>query len=49
MKYLDVHYHYMTDEMMKKLKAMSIEVDMEEQNEPDEWDGDLYYYPMLTE
>lgn len=48
-KYLDVHYHYMTDEMMKKLKAMSIEVDMEEQNEPDEWDGDLYYYPMLTE
>lgn len=46
---LDVHYHYMSDEMMEKLQALPIEVDTEEQNEPDEWNGEVYCYPMLTE
>lgn len=48
-KYLDVHYHFLSDEMMKKLQALPMEVDTEEQNEPDEWDDEIYYYPMLTE
>ena len=48
-KYLDVHYHFLSDEMMKKLEALPIEVDTDEQNEPDEWDDEVYYYPMLTE
>lgn len=48
-KELDVHYHFMSDKMMKKLNALPIEVDTDEPNEPDEYDGDIYYYPMLTE
>lgn len=48
-KYLDVHYHFLSDEMMKKLEALPIEVDVDEQNEPDEYDDEVYYYPMLTE
>lgn len=47
--YLDIHYHYLSDEMMKKLQALPIEADMDEQNEPDEWDEEIFYYPMLTE
>ena len=48
-KELDVHYHYLSDDMMEKLENLSIEVDADEQNEPDEWDDEIYYYPMLTE
>ncbi|MBD5089959.1 MAG: cytoplasmic protein, partial [Clostridiales bacterium] len=46
---LDVHYHYLSDEMMKKLEALPIEVDTDEQNEPDEWDDEITCWPMLTE
>lgn len=48
-KCLDVHYHYLTDEMMEKLEALPIEVDTDEQNEPDEWDDEITCWPMLTE
>lgn len=46
---LDVHYHYLSDDMMEKLENLPIEVNVNEQNEPDEWDDEVYYYPMLTE
>lgn len=46
---LDVHYHYLSDDMMEKLEKLPIEVNVKEQNEPDEWDDEVYYYPMLTE
>lgn len=46
---LDVHYHYLSDDMMEKLEKLPMDVDVEEQNEPDEWDDEVYYYPMLTE
>lgn len=46
---LDVHYHYLSDDMMEKLEKLPIEVDVTEQNEPDEWEDEVYYYPMLTE
>ncbi len=48
-KKLDLHYHYLSDEMMEKLKNLSIEVDLDEQNEMDEYNGEIYAYPMLTE
>lgn len=46
---LDVHYHYLSDDMMEKLEKLPMDVDVDEQNEPDEWDDEVYYYPMLTE
>lgn len=48
LKKLDLHFHYMTEEMEEKLKALSVEVDVAERNKPDRW-GELYMNPMLTE
>lgn len=52
-KRLDLHYHYMTDRMMNKLDKLAdeldIEISLDEDNEPDEYDGTVYLYPMLTE
>ena len=51
---LDVHYHYMSDEMMRKLEDLNhqhIEVNASEQEKPytSSYDGEVYYTPMLTE
>lgn len=51
---LDVHYHYMSSEMVKKLEglcAQHIEVNASEQEKPytSSYDGTVYYTPMLTE
>ncbi len=52
-KKVDLHYHYMTDDIMDKLDDLAddldIEIDVDEDNEPDEWEDEVYYYPMLTE
>lgn len=48
-KKLDVHYHYLSDEMMGKLQGLPVEVDVSEQEQADEWDGKLWYNAMLTE
>lgn len=46
---LDLHHHFLSDQMMKKLTALSIEVDVSEQNEADDYNGELYYYALITE
>ncbi len=46
---LDVHYHFMTKDMVKKLQALPVEVDASDANQPDEYDGEIYLYAMLTE
>ncbi|MDO4295308.1 MAG: STM4015 family protein [bacterium] len=46
---LDVHYHYLSDEMEAKLEALSLEVDVSEQQEAEEWNGELWMNAMLTE
>ena len=46
---LDVHYHFMTKGMVKKLQALPVEVDASDANQPDEYDGEIYLYAMLTE
>lgn len=49
-KNLNVEYHFLSDEMMEKLENLpGIKVNADDQQEPDEYDGDIYYYPMLTE
>lgn len=52
-KKVDLHYHFMTDEIMDKLDdladEMDIDIDMDDDQEADEYDGEVYYYPMLTE
>ncbi len=48
-RYLDLHHHYLSDEMMKKLEELSMEVDLSEPNEPDEWNGEIWMNAFLTE
>ena len=49
-KQLELEYHYMSDEMMEKLEALpGVQVNVEDQQEADDYDGELYFYPMLTE
>lgn len=48
-KKVNLEYHYMSDEMMKKLEGLAMEVNVDDQQEDDEYDGEIYRYPMLTE
>lgn len=49
-KEVDLHYHFMSDEMVDKLDNLEgVDIDTDEQEEEDEWDGEVYRYPMLTE
>lgn len=48
-KTVDLQYHYLSDEMMKKLTALDKEVCVDEQQEQEEYDGEIWTYPMLTE
>lgn len=48
-QFLDLHYHYLSNEMMEKLQKLSIKVDVTEQNEPESYQGKLWMNAMLTE
>ena len=48
-KKLDLHYHYLSDGMMEKLKALPVEIDLDEKNEPDHYNGEIWMNAMLTE
>lgn len=48
-KVLDVHYHYLSDDMAEKLKGLPLEVDVSEPNEPEEYGGEIWMNAMLTE
>lgn len=48
-KTVDLTYHYLSDDMMKKLSQTGVNFLLDEQQGPDEYDGEIYTYPMLTE
>lgn len=48
-KEVNLEYHYMSEDMMKKLERLSAKVDVSDPQEDDEYDGEIYRYPMLTE
>ncbi|GKU77151.1 STM4015 family protein [Paenibacillus sp. L3-i20] len=48
LKSLDLSYHYMSDEMMKRWQQTGLNVDISEQQQNDDDDED-YRYPSLTE
>jgi hypothetical protein len=50
LKNLDASYHYMSDEMMEKLKALPFEVNVDDKQIADPFDDDdTGMYPMFTE
>lgn len=46
---LDVHFHYISEAGVEKLNKLSVEVNATDPQEEDEWNGEIYRYPMLTE
>lgn len=52
-KNLDLHHNYFSDEMVGKLEALAgecgVTIDVSETDSPEEYDGELWYYAMLTE
>lgn len=49
LKKLDLHYHFMSAEWQEKLKTLPCEVDVSDEQEPDDWDGETYYYISVAE
>ncbi len=48
-KMLDVHYHYLSDDMVAKLKELPLELDASDPNEPEHYRGEIWMNAMLTE
>jgi hypothetical protein len=46
---LDIHHHYCSDEMMARLQAIGIEVDVSEREQDEEWDGERHRYVAVSE
>lgn len=44
LEHLNLHFHYLSDAMMKKLSALSIDIDLSEQQEADEYNGEIERY-----
>ena len=48
-KKLDVHYHFLSEGMMKQLEGLPLEADVSGRNKADHYQGEVYRYAMLTE
>lgn len=46
---LDIHHHYVSDKELEPLRALGIELNVDDQNEPDEYDGESYRYIFAGE
>jgi hypothetical protein len=46
---LDLHYHFCSEEMMQRLQALGIEIDVSERQEPDRWDGEERRFVAVSE
>jgi len=46
---LDLHHHFLTDDMMHRLSQLGIALDLSEREELDERDGELYRYVAVSE
>ena len=47
---LNLEYHYLSDDMMEKLKkGLDCNINLDEQQEAEVYKDEVYYYPMLTE
>jgi hypothetical protein len=53
LKKLDLHHHFLTDAMMQRLgealEPAGVEVDLSEQETPNEYGGDLWHYVAVAE
>ena len=49
LKKLDIHYNYLSEQMVRNLEGLPLEVDASERNEAEEYRGEVYMNAMLTE
>ncbi len=49
LKKLDLHYHFLSDEMVKEFKKLGMQVDVSQQQESEGDDEDEWRYPAVTE
>ncbi|MFD1048275.1 hypothetical protein ACFQ1S_23425 [Kibdelosporangium lantanae] len=51
LKALDLHHHYLSDEMAQRLREAlpDVRVDLGGKQEPDRYDGELSYYTAISE
>ncbi|MDU1632991.1 MAG: AAA family ATPase [Bacteroides ovatus] len=49
LKFINMRYNYLSKEMKKQLQSLPMKIDIAETEEADEYDGELWYYPMITE
>ncbi|HET8780939.1 MAG TPA: STM4015 family protein [Pyrinomonadaceae bacterium] len=49
LEFLDLHHHYCSDEMVSRLEALGIEVDMSDKQEPDVYEGEATRYVAVGE
>ncbi len=46
---LDIHHHYLSNEMIGKFERSDINADVSGQEEDDHYEGEIYRYPAVTE
>ena len=46
---LNLSHHYMTTPIMREFATLGIPVDVSQQEEPDDWDGEAHYYIAISE
>lgn len=49
LKRLDIHHHYVSDEVVENLKTLGIEVNADEPQKPDTWNGESHRYVAVGE
>ena len=49
LKFINTRYNYLSKDMKKQLQNLPMKIDIAETEEADEYDGELWYYPMITE
>ena len=49
LRQLDIHHHYVSPGLVDQLSARGLEVNASDAQEPDEDDGELYYYIAVSE
>lgn len=49
LRMLDIHHHYVSPEVVAKLRTVVSEVNADDVKEPEEWDGQLHRYVAVSE
>lgn len=49
LKKLDLHHHYISDDLLPKFEVLGISVDLSDQQEADEYDGEVERYIYVSE